>query len=102
MKANAPCARSRSWYELPVMDTNQFADGLRLPFGFSSGSLFASLVWGAVGAGFCIYGKKQRSAPALFGGIALVGISYFINSALWMSVAAVGIIAGIWLWSRQG
>jgi len=34
------------------------------------------------------------------GGAALVCISYFISSALWMSVAAVGIIAGVWFWSR--
>ena len=69
-------------------------------FDFSSGSLFASLIWGGLGAGFALYGKKQHSAPAWFGGLALVGISYFINSALWMSVSAIGIIAGIYFWSK--
>jgi hypothetical protein len=59
------------------------------------------LMWGALGSGFFIYGKKQKSAPALWGGIALMGISYFITSPLWMSVAAVGIVGGIWFWSRQ-
>jgi hypothetical protein len=85
------------------MDTNaltSYADGPGLPFSISTATLIASLIWGAIGAGFSIYGKKQRSAPPWFGGIALMGISYFINSPVWMSVAAVGIIAGIWFWSR--
>jgi len=82
------------------MDTNTYSGDLGIPFGFSSASLMASLIWGAIGMGFSIYGKKQRSAPPWFGGIALIGISYFISSVLWMSVAAAGIIAGIWYWSR--
>jgi hypothetical protein len=37
------------------------------------------------------------------GGIALMGISYLIaNSAVWMSLAGVGILLGIYLWSRRG
>jgi hypothetical protein len=31
----------------------------------------------------------------LFGGVALIAISYFISSALWMSVVAVLLIAAI-------
>jgi hypothetical protein len=71
-----------------------------IPFHIDSGTLVASLIWGAIGAGFFIYGKKQGSAPALVGGAALVAGSYFIGSALWMSVASVGVIAGMYLWSR--
>jgi hypothetical protein len=85
------------------MDTNSlnaYSEGPKLPFALSSSILLASLLWGSVGFGFFIYAKKQRSAPALFGGIGLIGISYFIASAIWMSVAAVGIIVGIWFWSR--
>jgi hypothetical protein len=85
------------------MDTNTlnaYAGNSASPFSFSAATLIASLIWGGIGAGFSIYGKKQRSAPAMFGGIALMGISYFIWSAIWMSVAAVAIIAGIWFWSR--
>jgi hypothetical protein len=57
----------------------------------------------AFGRRCVIYGKKQRSAPALLGGIALIGISYFmLNSAVWMSVAGAGIVAGVYYWSRRG
>jgi len=69
---------------------------------FVLGGLMASVFWGGIGVGFFVYGKKQRSAPPLIGGIALIGISYFLaGSALWMSLAAVGILVGIYYWSRQ-
>ena len=70
-------------------------------FPLDAGYLIASMLWSAIGAGFWIYGKKQRSGPPLFGGIAIFAISWLITSALWMSVAAIGIIGGIYYWSRQ-
>ena len=86
------------------MDTNalnEYAGNSGTGFSFSTGYLLASLVWGAVGAGFAIYGKKQRSTPAWLGGIVLIGMTYFVRDVLWMSLAAVGIIAGIWFWSSR-
>ena len=71
-------------------------------FHLDAGGLIASLLWGGLGLGFFVYGKKQRSAPPLFGGIALIGISYFLaDSAVWMSVAGAGILVGIYYWSRH-
>jgi hypothetical protein len=70
---------------------------------FSAGGLIASVIWGGLGMGFFVYGRKQRSAPALLGGIALMGISFFMaNSALWMSLAGAGILVGVYYWSRRG
>jgi hypothetical protein len=83
------------------MDTNSFSTDSGLPFGISSGTLFASLLWGSIGFGYFVYAKKQRSAPALFGGIGLIAVSYLIASPLWMSVASVAVIAGVWFWSRH-
>jgi hypothetical protein len=71
-----------------------------LPFHLDSNVLVASWFWGAIAAGFIVYGKKQHSWPAMFGGIAMCGTTYFIDSAIWMSVASVGIIVGIYFWSR--
>ena len=69
---------------------------------FDMGGLIASVIWGALGAGYWIYGKKQSSAPALFGGMALVAISIFLaDSALWMSLAGVAILFGVHYWSRR-
>ena len=64
--------------------------------------LVASLIWGSVGVGFFIYGKKQQSLVPLFGGLLLIGVSYFIESALYMSLAAIAILAGIWWLKKRG
>ena len=69
---------------------------------FSAGTLMASVIWGSVGLALFVYGKKQRAAGPLFGGIALVGVSYFISSPLWMSLAAMGVIAGMYFLRRAG
>jgi hypothetical protein len=71
------------------------------PFKLDTSYLFVSMFWSAVGAGFWIYGKKQRSGPPLFGGVGLIAITFLIQSAFWMSVAAVGIMAGVYYWSRR-
>jgi hypothetical protein len=64
-------------------------------------TLFASLIWGSIGLGFAIYGKKQRAAAPLVGGIALMGISYLIGSALVMSLVGVALVAGIVWYQRH-
>jgi hypothetical protein len=77
---------------------------MELPSSFhlDAGVLLASVVWGGLGLGLFVYGKKQRSAPPLFSGIALMGISYFVSqSALWMSLAGIDILLGVYFWSRQ-
>ena len=66
------------------------------------GVIAASVFWGGLGLGYWVYGKKQRSAPQLFGGGALMLISYFFSeSGLWMSVAGIAILAGIHYWARN-
>ncbi|HWD91835.1 MAG TPA: hypothetical protein VG938_05745 [Verrucomicrobiae bacterium] len=62
-------------------------------------SIIASIIWGAVGTGFAIYGWKQKAMIPLFGGIALIAGSYFFaTSALGMSLFSIATIAVIfWL-----
>jgi hypothetical protein len=65
---------------------------------FSTSFLLASLLWGAVGSGFCVYGKKQAETVPLAGGLLMVALSYFVTSALLMSLLGIGLISGmIWL-----
>ena len=64
--------------------------------------LVASLIWGSVGLGFFIYGKKQQSMVPLFGGLLIIGISYFIDSALYMSLAAIALLSAVYWLKRQG
>lgn len=61
----------------------------------NSNSLFASLIWGSIGLGFAIYGKRQKAMTPLIGGVALMAISYFISSALYMSLVGAALVAGI-------
>lgn len=69
--------------------------------GLSSSTLFASLIWGAVGTGMCVYGWKQKAAIPLACGVAMVGVSYMISSALLMSLASIAILAVMyWLLKR--
>lgn len=62
-----------------------------------SGFLYAQLLWGSIGMGYFIYGKKQAKAAQMFGGILLVAASYFLENALAMSGACIGLIIGIHL-----
>jgi hypothetical protein len=62
-------------------------------------SLIASFFWGAIGSGFSLYAAKQKEWVPALGGLALMIISYFIDDALWMSVAGVAIVAAIF-WFR--
>jgi hypothetical protein len=68
----------------------------------NSSTLFASLIWGSIGMGFAIYGKRQKATASLLGGVLLMGISYFISSALAMSVVGVALVAGIVWRERRG
>jgi hypothetical protein len=65
---------------------------------FDANFLFASLIWGSVGIGYFIYGKKQRQWVPMVGGILMIAASYLCGSALIMSLVSVAIGAGVcWL-----
>jgi hypothetical protein len=68
----------------------------------TANTIIASLLWGAIGTGFLIYGKKQSAMIPLFGGIALVGVSYFVDSALSMSLISVALIAAMIFAIKRG
>jgi hypothetical protein len=67
-----------------------------------TGFLFASLFWGSVGVGYFIYGKKQQVISAMAGGALMVVVSYFVGSALVMSLIGAGIVAAVYFASKNG
>ena len=69
---------------------------------FTASFLFASLVWGSIGVGYFIYGKRQQSISAMAGGILMIVASYFIGSALAMSLVGLGTIAAVYFLIRWG
>jgi len=63
--------------------------------------LFASLIWGSVGVGYFVYGKKQATMIPMIGGLVMIAVSYFISSWFWMSVTCLALMAGVyWLLKR--
>jgi len=73
-----------------------------MPALFNTSFLFASLVWGSVGVGFCVYGRKQEAMPPFLGGLVLIGLSYFVASWLWMSLLCIAVILAVCWLSKQG
>ncbi len=69
---------------------------------FDTGFLFASLIWGSVGLGYFIFGKKERSWPPMMGGVLMMAASYFAG-ALWvMSLVCLALIAGVYVLLKRG
>ncbi len=69
---------------------------------FDTNFLFASLIWGSVGVGYFIYGKKQSSWVPMTGGILMIVVSYFVGSVVVMSLISIGIIAAIHALLKRG
>jgi hypothetical protein len=64
--------------------------------------LFASLIWGSIGVGYAIYGKRQKSIVPLIGGILMVLASYVAGSVFTMSAISLGLMAAIYFLCKQG
>jgi hypothetical protein len=64
--------------------------------------LLASLIWGSVGLGYFIYGKKQASWIPMLGGVFIMAASYFVSSVWLMSVVSLALIGGVYLLLKQG
>ncbi len=55
----------------------------------SSASLLWGLLFGSIGMGYLMYGKKQRLGMALLSGIALIVFPYFVTG--WFLIILIGI-----------
>ncbi len=69
---------------------------------FNTNFLFASLVWGSIGLGYFIYGKKQRSWVPMSVGALMMAASYFAGSALKMSLICIGLMAAAFFMYKLG
>jgi hypothetical protein len=65
-------------------------------------SLWASVIWGAIAAGYLIYGWRQKTLIPFLGGLAMTGASFFVSSALLMSLACIALIAIVYWLAKQG
>jgi uncharacterized membrane protein HdeD (DUF308 family) len=69
---------------------------------FDPGFLFASLIWGSVGVGYFIYGKRQQSFVPMIGGVLMIAASYFVSSAWVMSLVCLGLVVAVYFLLKQG
>ncbi len=68
----------------------------------NSSYLFAALLWGSVGLGYFIYGKKQNSWSPMVAGILMLAVSYFVSSAGLMSLICLALVAGVYIRLKRG
>jgi hypothetical protein len=59
----------------------------------SEAGLIWSVLFGAVGVGYFIYGKRQRMMVPFAVGVALIVFPYFISNVYLMVLAGVGLSA---------
>jgi len=59
----------------------------------STGWLLSGMVFGAVGLGFFVYGRRQKAAVPLVCGLALMIFPYFISSTMLLVAVGAALIA---------
>jgi hypothetical protein len=64
--------------------------------------LFASLIWGSIGLGYFVYGKRQQSLTPWIGGVLIIAASYFADSVLLMSLICLGVMVGVHVLLKRG
>jgi len=69
---------------------------------FDANFLFASLLWGSIGAGYFIYGKKTGATMPMIGGVLMVAVSYVVSSWLLMSLLSLGLIVAVYQLMKRG
>jgi len=59
----------------------------------STATLYWGLLFGSIGLGFFLYGKKQKRAVPFICGIGLMIVPYFISSPLILVAAGIVLVA---------
>ncbi len=56
-------------------------------------NLFLGLIFGSIGMGYLIYGRKQKHGIALMSGVALCALPYLVSDILFITLMGVGVMA---------
>ena len=52
--------------------------------------------------GYFIYGKRQSSLIPMIGGVLLIAVSFFVSSALMMSLVGIGLVIAMYFLRKSG
>jgi hypothetical protein len=59
----------------------------------NASTLWWGLLFGSIGLGFFVYGRKQRAIVPLACGIALMVFPYFVSGTAWLIIVGVVLVA---------
>jgi hypothetical protein len=59
----------------------------------TTSSLLWGVLFGSIGLGFFIYGRRQRAVVPLLCGLALMVFPYFVSNTIWLMVIGVALMA---------
>lgn len=61
-------------------------------------SLMLSVFFGALGAGYVMYGRKQRALPPFLSGVALIVFPYLVTGSLMTLLVGAAIASVPYFW----
>jgi len=71
-----------------VSETSELASAF-----MDTSSLLWGLLFGSIGLGFLVYGRKQRAVVPLLAGLALIIFPYFVSNSLLLITIGIALIA---------
>lgn len=63
--------------------------------------LWASMIWGAIGSGYCIYGWRQKSLIPFLGGLVMTIAAFFPMSVWLMSFICSATMCVVYWLAKQ-
>lgn len=65
---------------------------------FSAGKIFACIIFGAIGSGAFVYGKKDGNYRPMVIGVALIAYPYFIPGTFFLYLVGIALTAALYFW----
>jgi hypothetical protein len=62
------------------------------------GSLVWAMLFGAIGAGYCLYGRQQRAPIPLACGVGMMVFPYFVSGTFLTLLVGAVLVAIPWIW----
>lgn len=59
----------------------------------SASTLWWGMLFGSIGLGFFMYGKKQQAVVPLCCGVALMVFPYFVTGTAWLVIIGIALMA---------
>jgi hypothetical protein len=60
---------------------------------YNTSTLIWGVIFGSIGLGFFVYGKKQKAIIPLFSGIGLIVVPYFISNVYILILSGIVLVA---------